>query len=69
MKSKDVCDSRPAGTSDRFLLRLVQEGDAEDLLRCYSDPASVRLMNTDNCNTDFHFQTLDKIEGLHQGLA
>lgn len=62
MRAKEVYDKCPAYASDHFLLRLVEQGDAEDLLRCYSDASAVRLMNADNCTSDFHYQTLDEMK-------
>lgn len=58
MKGKHIYEKYPAYTTDHFLLRLVEERDAEDLLQCYSDAAAVRLMNSDNCTGDFHLGTL-----------
>ncbi|WP_313641254.1 hypothetical protein [Paenibacillus sp.] len=47
--------------SERFLYRLVQEEDASDLLECYSDAASIPIFNSDNCNNDFNFQTIEEM--------
>jgi hypothetical protein len=46
-------DKGPVYETESFLLRLVEAGDAEDLLKCYSDPAAVALMNSDRCTSDF----------------
>ena len=67
MKGKPIYDECPTYTTDHFLLRPVEVGDAEDLLRCYSDEAAVRLMNADNCNTDFHFETLEAMRDYITG--
>ena len=67
MKDKTIYDKCPVYSSDHFLLRLVEEGDAEDLLRCYSDASAVRLMNADNCTSDFHYETLDEMNDCIQG--
>lgn len=45
--------------SENFLLRQVRREDAPDLLRCYSDPAAVALMNDDNCGMGFLCGTVD----------
>ncbi len=49
--------SCPMLETDHFLLRLVQESDAEDLLRCYSDPEAERFFNADNCTSNFCYTT------------
>lgn len=67
MKGKPVYDTCPTYTTDHFLLRPVEEGDAEDLLRCYSDPSAVRLMNADNCDTDFRFEALGVMRDYIKG--
>ena len=67
MKDKTIYDKCPVYESDHFLLRLVDEKDAEDLLQCYSDESAVRLMNSDNCSCDFHFQTLSEMNDQIRG--
>ena len=51
----------PVFESNHLIYRLVQENDAQDLLACYSDPASIPLFNSDNCHNDFNFQTLEEM--------
>lgn len=51
----------PAYETESFRLRLVTMGDAEDLLKCYSDPAAVALMNADYCTSDFHYGTVEEM--------
>ncbi|MEK4040708.1 hypothetical protein NYE44_16595 [Paenibacillus sp. FSL L8-0493] len=51
----------PVFESERFVYRLVQELDAADLLECYSDADSIPLFNSDNCNNDFNFQTIEEM--------
>lgn len=51
----------PVFESQHLVYRLVQEEDAEDLLECYSDPASIPLFNSDNCHSDFNFSTLEEM--------
>ncbi|KTD86523.1 GNAT family N-acetyltransferase [Paenibacillus etheri] len=53
----------PVFESERLVYRLVQEVDAADLLECYSDVASIPLFNSDNCNNDFNFQTIEEMSG------
>ncbi len=47
----------PILETDPFLLRLVRETDAEDLLSCYADKDSLKLFNNDNCPMDFYFES------------
>ena len=47
----------PVFESQSFIIRLVTEDDAEDLLICYSDPKSQELFNIDNFPNDCNFYT------------
>ncbi|WP_342565427.1 GNAT family protein [Paenibacillus sp. FSL R7-0345] len=51
----------PVYETGSFSLRLVQMDDAADLLRCYSDPDSHPLFNSDNCHSDFRMTTLEEM--------
>lgn len=58
----NVYEHCPERSNERFLLRLVSESDREDLLKVYSDPASVPLFNSDNCHgDDFYYQTSERM--------
>ncbi len=53
----------PVLENDSYLLRLVNEYDARDLLEVYSDLAAVPYFNSDNCNGDtFYYPTLERME-------
>ncbi|MNB94789.1 hypothetical protein D3C75_419490 [compost metagenome] len=52
----------PVYETGSFSLRLVRMDDAADLLRCYSDPESIPLFNSDNCHSDFRMTTLEEME-------
>jgi len=52
----------PVLETEHFILRLVKESDAENLLNCYSDERTQSLFNADNCTSDFCFNTLDDIQ-------
>lgn len=67
MKSLSIYDEHPIFASDHFLLRLVKLDDAGDLLLCYSDQAAVRLMNSDNCTSDFFYTSMDEMEDCIRG--
>ena len=47
--------------SAHFLLRPVEESDAADLLRCYSDEEAVARMNADNCTSTFLLKTMEEM--------
>lgn len=47
--------------TEHFLLRQVQEEDAPALLKCYSNPDAVALMNDDNCTGGFLFHTVEEM--------
>ncbi|MEN6411028.1 MAG: N-acetyltransferase, partial [Anaerolineaceae bacterium] len=52
-------DQCPTYESERFLYRLVQPEDAQDLLECYADPESAKIFNSDNCTSNFIYHTRD----------
>ncbi len=51
--SIDVYEQIPVIESEKFLLREIEDADAEDLLKVYSDKDAVPLFNSDNCENDF----------------
>lgn len=57
----NVYQSCPMYETDNFILRLVKQEDAEDLLACYSDKAAVARMNADSCTNGFYYQTIDEM--------
>lgn len=58
----NIYETCPVVTDGRFLLRPVAEGDCGDLLKVYSDAASVPFFNGDNCNgDDFHYTTGERM--------
>lgn len=61
--NNDPYESCPVFENARYRLRLVNMDDAVDLLTVYSDPAVWPLLNSDNCNSDFHFTTVDEMAG------
>lgn len=53
----------PILQNNDFILRLVDNGDAEDLLKVYSDVAAVPFFNSDNCHgDDFHYTTIERMQ-------
>lgn len=52
----------PVFENENYLLRLVEEEDAEELLGVYSDEKAVPYFNSDNCHGDnFHYTTLERM--------
>ncbi|MEK8212810.1 MULTISPECIES: GNAT family N-acetyltransferase [unclassified Paenibacillus] len=59
----------PVYETERFTVRKVLLEDAADLLKCYADPVSMPLFNSDNCHTDFKMSTVDEMrECIHSWL-
>lgn len=54
----EIC---PVLETDSFMLRLVSEEDAEDLLVCYSDPKSQEIFDSENCISNLHYTTVDEM--------
>lgn len=52
----------PSYETESFILRLIDQKDTEQLLRCYSDKSAVQLMNADNCNNDFYYPTPEQMQ-------
>ena len=60
---KDVYEICPVLEDDQYSLRLVEEGDADDLLKVYSDRNAVQFFNSDNCNgDDFYYESLQRMQ-------
>jgi RimJ/RimL family protein N-acetyltransferase len=57
-----VCSACPEFDTTHFHLRLVQEADAEDLLKCYSDRAAQIFFNSDNCTSNFCYASLEEMQ-------
>lgn len=48
--------------NERFLLRLVEKGDCDDLLKVYSDKNALPFFNSDNCDGDnFYYATRERM--------
>ena len=59
--SIDVYEQIPIVESEKFLLREINDADANDLLKVYSDVTSVPIFNSDNCVGDFYITTMQDI--------
>ena len=62
MSKIDVYQNCPIIEIERFILRLVKESDAEELLECYSNTKSQRFFNADYCTNDFCYTSLDEMQ-------
>ena len=51
----------PVFQTDHFIFRLVKPEDADDLLKCYSDPKAQEFFNTDNFPHDCRFNTINEM--------
>lgn len=61
---QNVYEKCPVLENESFRLRLVQEQDAKELLKVYSDEMAVPFFNSDNCyGADFHFTRMEEMEG------
>lgn len=60
--SIDVYEQIPVMESDKFLLRKIDDTDAEDLLKVYSDTVSVPIFNSDNCVDNFYYESIEEMK-------
>jgi RimJ/RimL family protein N-acetyltransferase len=61
MNKKSLYLECPVFDTEHFLLRLVQEDDAADLLTCYSDPNARVIFNSDMCSSSFYYDTSNEV--------
>ena len=58
----DIYKTCPTLQNDAFILRLIDDGDAADLLKVYGDIKAVPFFNGDNCHgDDFHYTTIERM--------
>lgn len=61
---ENVYNKCPVFENNRYLLRFVDEKDADDLAEVYSDKNALPFFNSDNCNGDiFYYPTREKMIG------
>ena len=59
----NVYEDCPVFQNERYVLRLLEDGDLGDLLKVYSDVKAVPLFNGDNCHgDDFHYTTPERMK-------
>lgn len=58
----NIYETCPTLENDKFLLRLVENEDCDDLLRVYSDKNALPFFNSDNCDGDnFFYATKERM--------
>lgn len=59
----DVYEKCPVLEDDDFIVRLIEENDADDLMDVYGDKFALPFFNSDNCNgSNFYCQTREDVE-------
>lgn len=57
-----VYKTNPVLENEKFLLRLTENKDCDDLLKVYSDKNALPFFNSDNCNGDnFYYATKERM--------
>lgn len=58
----NIYEACPVLENDRFIIRLFQNEDRDDLLRVYSDKYALPFFNSDNCDGDnFYYATKERM--------
>ena len=58
----DIYSACPVLESEKFIVRLLRDEDAADLLTVYSDKNALPFFNSDNCNGDnFYYATKERM--------
>ena len=58
----NIYEKCPVIESERFLIRAVEKGDCQDLLKVYSDKNALPFFNSDNCDGDnFYYATEERM--------
>ncbi len=59
----NIYETCPILESEKFILRLVDNEDCEDLLKVYSDKNALPFFNSDNCDGDnFYYATKERMQ-------
>ena len=58
----NIYEKCPVLESDKFIIRLFQDDDCDDLLKVYSDKNALPYFNSDNCDGDnFYYATKERM--------
>ena len=58
----NIYEACPIFESERFILRLFEDNDCDDLLKVYSDKNALPFFNSDNCDGDnFYYSTRERM--------
>ena len=58
----NIYEKCPVLESDKFIIRLFQDDDCDDLLMVYSDKNALPFFNSDNCDGDnFYYATKERM--------
>lgn len=63
MMMKNIYEQCPIYETETFIIRLIEERDAENLLKCYSDLNARPFFNSDACWGDFFMKTIEEMRG------
>ena len=59
----NIYESCPTLENEKFIIRLFQDSDCDDLLKVYSDKNALPFFNSDNCHGDnFYYPTKEKMD-------
>lgn len=59
----DIYAECPVLENDAYIVRLIEQGDAEDLMDVYGDKFALPFFNSDNCNgSNFYCSKLEDVE-------
>ena len=60
----------PIFENESYLIRMIDESDAPDLLLVYSDEKAVPFFNSDNCGgDDFYMTRLEYVQGAIKAVC
>jgi len=58
----NIYETCPVLESEKFIIRLFQDADCDDLLKVYSDKNALPFFNSDNCDGDnFYYSTKERM--------
>ena len=58
----NIYESCPTLENEKFIIRLFQDSDCDDLLKVYSDKNALPFFNSDNCDGDnFYYSSKEKM--------